>query len=74
MRPGPRNLITDVAGLKVGNAADAALKSGTTVLTADAPFTAAVHVMGGAPGSVETDLLAPDKLVSRIDALVLSGG
>ena len=44
IRPGPRNLITDVAGLKVGNAGDDRLKSGVTVLTADTPFTAAVHV------------------------------
>ena len=36
MRPGPRNLITDVAGLKVGNAQDARLKSGSTVLIGDA--------------------------------------
>ena len=41
MRPGPRNLVTDVAGLRVGNAADARLKSGVTVLTADVPFVAA---------------------------------
>ncbi len=74
MRPGQRNLITDVAGLRVGNAADAALKSGVTVLVGDRPFTAAVHVMGGAPGTRETDLLAPDKLVQEVDALVLSGG
>ncbi|PRZ46665.1 P1 family peptidase [Tritonibacter scottomollicae] len=74
MKPGPRNLITDVAGLKVGNASDTALKSGTTVLTADQPFTAAVHIMGGAPGTRETDLLAPDKTVQAVDALVLSGG
>ena len=74
MHPGPRNLITDVAGLKVGNAEDARLKSGTTVLTADAPFTASCHVMGGAPGTRETDLLAPDKSVAAVDALVLSGG
>ena len=74
MRPGPRNLITDVAGLRVGNADDAALRSGTTVLTADAPFGAAVHVMGGAPGTRETDLLAPDKLVEAVDAIFLSGG
>jgi len=74
MRPGPRNLITDVTGLKVGNARDDALRSGVTVLTADRPFTAAVHVMGGAPGTRETDLLAPDKLVQQVDALVLSGG
>ncbi|MBE2278707.1 MAG: P1 family peptidase [Rhodobacteraceae bacterium] len=74
MRPGPRNLITDIAGLRVGNAADAALRSGVTVLTADRPFTAAVHVMGGAPGTRETDLLAPDRMVQEVDALVLSGG
>lgn len=74
MRPGPRNLITDVSGLGVGNAQDDGLKSGVTVLMGDRPFTAAVHVMGGAPGTRETDLLAPDKLVQEVDALVLSGG
>ena len=74
MKPGPLNLITDVAGLRVGNAADAKVKSGTTVLVGDAPFVAAVHVMGGAPGTRETDLLAPDKVVQEVDALVLSGG
>jgi L-aminopeptidase/D-esterase-like protein len=74
MRRGPRNLITDVPGLRVGNAHDAPLRSGVTVLTADAPFTAAVHVMGGAPGTRETDLLAPDRLVEQVDALFLSGG
>lgn len=73
-KTGPKNLITDVAPLKVGNAQDDQLKSGTTVLTADSPFTASVHVMGGAPGTRETDLLAPDRTVSQVDALVLSGG
>ena len=74
MKRGPRNLITDVAGLRAGSAEDAILRSGATVLVGDEPFTAAVHVMGGAPGTRETDLLAPDKLVQRVDALVLSGG
>ncbi len=74
MRSGKRNLITDVAGLRVGNAEDEALRSGVTVLTADAPFVAAVHVMGGAPGTRETDLLAPDRMVDRVDALFLAGG
>ncbi len=69
-----RNLITDIPGLYVGNAHDPQVKTGTTVLTADSPFTAGVHVMGGAPGTRETDLLAPDKLVEQVDALVLSGG
>jgi D-aminopeptidase len=74
MTPGPTNSITDIKGLKVGNAQDDTLKSGTTVLTADAPFVASVHVMGGAPGTRETDLLDPDKSVAAVDALVLSGG
>lgn len=74
MRPGPRNLITDVTGLRVGNATNTALKSGTTVLVGDAPFTASVSVMGGAPGTRETDLLDPDRTAPAVDALVLSGG
>ena len=74
MTPGSKNLITDVLGLKVGNAQDLTLNSGTTVVIADAPFTASVYVMGGAPGTRETDLLAPDKAVAAVDALVLSGG
>lgn len=71
---GKRNLITDVGGLQVGNSQTDVIKSGTTVLTADKPFTAAVDVRGGAPGTRETDLLAPDKSVEQIDAIVLSGG
>ena len=75
MRPGPRNLITDVTGLKVGNAQDSALKSGTTVvLSEDRPMTASYAVMGGAPGTRDTDLLEPDKTVPGVDAIVLSGG
>lgn len=74
MKPGPRNLITDVAGLRVGNAEDHAVKTGTTVLVADRPFLASVDVMGGSPGARETDLLNPDKLVEGVDALFLSGG
>lgn len=74
MRPGPKNLITDVSGLRVGNAHSDAIKTGVTVLVGNAPFTAGVHVMGGAPGTRETDLLAPDKTVQEVDAFVLSGG
>ncbi|MBR9844561.1 MAG: peptidase T4, partial [Rhodobacteraceae bacterium] len=74
MTPGAKNLITDISGLKVGNASDSHIKTGVTVLTADTPFTAGIHVMGGAPGTRESDLLAPDKTVQQVDALVLSGG
>ena len=74
MIPGPRNLLTDVPGLLVGNASDPRLKSGVTVVLGEEPMVAGVHVMGGAPGTRETDLLAPDRLVDTVDALVLSGG
>jgi D-aminopeptidase len=74
MIPGPRNCITDVGGLRVGRAEDRRARTGVTVLTAARPFVAAVHVMGGAPGTRETDLLAPDRLVQEVDAIVLSGG
>jgi D-aminopeptidase len=74
LTPGPTNSLCDIAGLRVGNAQDHSLKSGTTVVVGDAPFVASVAVMGGAPGTRETDLLAPDKTVASVDALVLSGG
>ena len=74
MRTGTRNAITDVPGLGVGQASDTTLNSGVTVLVGDAPMVAGVHVMGGAPGTRETDLLRPDATVSEVDALVLSGG
>lgn len=74
MKVGAHNLITDVPGLTVGNAHCDTLKSGVTVLSADAPFVASVDVMGGAPGTRETDCLAPENLVTGVDALVLSGG
>jgi len=74
MTTGAGNAITDVPGLTVGQASDAGLKSGVTVLVGDAPMVAGVHVMGGAPGTRETDLLRPDATVEAVDALVLSGG
>ena len=73
-RPGPRNLITDVPGLKVGNAQDTGTLTGTTVILANAPAVAACVVAGGGPGTRETDLLAADTLVDAVDAIVLSGG
>jgi L-aminopeptidase/D-esterase-like protein len=69
-----RNLITDVPGVRVGHAHDARLGSGATAIVFDRPAVAAADVRGGAPGTRETDLLDPDKLVEHIDAIALSGG
>ncbi|MFN3646688.1 MAG: P1 family peptidase [Gemmobacter sp.] len=74
MRAGPRNLITDVSGLRVGNAQDERVRTGVSVLLGERAFTAAVSVMGGAPGTRETDLLAPDKIVQEVEAICLAGG
>lgn len=73
-RPGPLNLITDVGGLSVGNAHDARVETGVTVIRADRRAVGAVGVAGGGPGTRETDALAPDTLVDAVDAIVLSGG
>lgn len=69
-----RNLITDVAGVKVGNAEDIQLGSGTTVVLFDEPVVASVDVRGGGPGTRETELLNPAQTVPGIDAIVVSGG
>lgn len=60
--------------IRVGHADDATIRTGVTVLLCDRPTLAAVQVMGAAPGTRETDLLAAENTVTHIDAIVLSGG
>ena len=69
-----KNLITDVAGVLVGQADDARLASGVSAIIFAEPAVVAVDVRGGAPATRETDLLEPHRTVERIDAVVLSGG
>ena len=69
-----RNLITDVAGILVGQADDPRLASGVSVIIFEEPAVVAVDVRGGAPATRETDLLEPHRTAERIDAVVLSGG
>jgi L-aminopeptidase/D-esterase-like protein len=72
--PGARNLITDVPGVRVGQAQDASARTGVTVILPDDRAVCAVDVRGGAPGTRETDALAPENLVEAVDAVVLAGG
>ncbi|HML43148.1 P1 family peptidase [Hyphomicrobium zavarzinii] len=74
IRPGPRNLITDVDGIAVGNAHCASVRSGVTVVLPERRAVAACDVRGGAPGTRETDALDPTCLVEAVDGIVLSGG
>ena len=74
VRPGPKNLITDVRGLAVGNAEDATAMTGVTVLFAESRAVGAADVRGGAPGTRETEALLPEGLNVGVDAIVLAGG
>jgi L-aminopeptidase/D-esterase-like protein len=69
-----RNLITDIPGLRVGQADDAKLGSGVTVVVFESAVVASVDVRGGGPGTRETALLDPAQTVEGIEAIVLSGG
>jgi L-aminopeptidase/D-esterase-like protein len=69
-----KNLITDVPGLKIGNAHDATVMTGATIILPDIAAVCGVDVRGGGPGTRETDALSPENLVDAIDAIVLSGG
>ena len=73
-RPGPKNDLTDVPGLRVGHAEDHTVRTGVTVIRPDAPMVCAVDVRGGGPGTRETDLLNPATMVQTVDAVVLAGG
>ncbi|EPD56867.1 MULTISPECIES: P1 family peptidase [Streptomyces] len=69
--------LTDVAGLRVGHATrtgDGWLTGTTVVLAPEGGAVAAVDVRGGGPGTKETDALDPRNLVSKVEAIVLTGG
>jgi L-aminopeptidase/D-esterase-like protein len=69
-----KNLLTDIAGVRVGHADDKALASGVTAVVFDHPAVAAIDVRGGGPGTREGALLDLANTVERIDAIALGGG
>ena len=69
-----KNLLTDISGVRVGHADDAALASGVTAVMFDSPAVAAIDVRGGGPGTREVALLDLANTVERIDAIALGGG
>jgi L-aminopeptidase/D-esterase-like protein len=73
-RPGPLNLITDVAGIHIGQAQDMCAYTGVTLVLCDGPCVGAVDVRGGAPGTRETDVLRSEMMGVGIHGVVLSGG
>ena len=74
--PGLRNRITDVPGLKIGQAEDAAVRTGVTVILPDDRAVCACDVRGGAPGTRETDALAAENLqrMGYTNVISMDGG
>jgi L-aminopeptidase/D-esterase-like protein len=68
------NLLTDIAGVRVGHADEAGVASGVTAIIFDQPVVASMDVRGGGPGTREGALLDLANTVEKIDAIALSGG
>jgi len=69
-----KNLLTDIAGVRVGHAGDATLASGVTAVIFDTPAVAAIDIRGGGPGIREGAVLDLENTVEQIHGIALSGG
>lgn len=69
-----KNLLTDIAGVRVGHADDIGLASGVTAILFDRPAVASADIRGGGPGTRDANLLDPVNTVDAIHGLALSGG
>lgn len=75
MKPIYEGSITDVLGIRVGQAQNEEARTGVTVILADGEgATVAADVRGAAPGTRETDLCRPENTVEKANAVVLAGG
>ena len=71
----PSRGLTEVAGLKVGQHTLTARPTGCTVILVDGDgAVGGVSQRGGAPATIETDLLDPLNMVDKVNAIVLAGG
>ena len=67
--------ITAVSGISVGHHTLTERPTGCTVILVDGEgAVGGVAQRGGAPGTRETDLLDPQNMVDKVNAIVLSGG
>lgn len=66
--------ITDIEGIKIGNAENKEAGTGCTVIICEEGGVAGVDVRGGGPASHETELLNPINTVDRVHGICLSGG
>src|SRR5258708_2248969 len=66
--------LTSIEGVRVGQHTLVERPTGCTVVLFDGEAVGGVSQRGAAPGTRETDLLNPNNMVDRINAIVLSGG
>jgi L-aminopeptidase/D-esterase-like protein len=66
--------LTAVPGIRVGHHTLDTRPTGCTVVLTPPDTVGAVDVRGGAPGTVETDLLRPENTVTTVNAILLTGG
>ncbi len=69
-----KNLLTDIAGVRVGHADDRRLASGVTAIVFDTPAVAAIDIRGGGPGIREGAVLDLENTVEQIHGIALAGG
>ncbi len=69
-----KGCIVDIEGIKVGTVTENRALTGCTVVVPEEAATAGVDVRGGAPGTRETDLLQPMRLVNQVHGVLLTGG
>ncbi len=67
-------VITEIEGIRVGHWTDEDARTGCTVVLFPDQTVASGEIRGGAPATRDFALLEPDRLVTRLDAVVLSGG
>jgi L-aminopeptidase/D-esterase-like protein len=72
--PFPEPVAIDIPGIRVGHWTDPRARTGCTVVLLPEGTVASGEVRGGAPATREFALLAPERLVERVDAVVFSGG
>jgi L-aminopeptidase/D-esterase-like protein len=63
-----------IEGLSVGHFSDSVGLTGCTVVLGPQGVTASVDIRGGAPGTLDTDLLSPLAAVSEVHGILLTGG
>ena len=73
-RPNPAGAITDVDGVRLGHWTDTRRATGCTVVLTEAGAVAGFHCAGGAPGTIDTQLLRPENTVDSVHAVLLGGG